>query len=307
VSIEVRRLNRRWGELKLPKLGWVRFRWSRSPVGAIGHATVSRSPLGWEASLCIEDGRAPEPLRELGPHVGVDAGVVVSFATSDGELCQVPQPRPRERERRLRLERRLARQQKGSRRRAQTKRALAKVRARQARRRQDFLHKTTTALVRTYALIAVEDLRVKQMTRSAKGTVEQPGVNVAQKAGLNRAILEQAWGEFRRQLAYKSVEHGVWLEPVPAHHTSQQCRACGHSAPESRESQALFCCVACAHSEHADIHAARNILARAQAQLGSKDLAAHAAQDPTAGQARGSAGSPLNDGREPRTTQSRPA
>ena len=172
VSIEVRRLNGKWGEVKLPGLEWVRLRWSRSPAGEIRHATVMRTALGWEISLCVEDGVVPARRREAGPAVGVDAGVAVSFACSDGGLHRVPRPGRGERERRLGLERRLARQRKGSRRRERSKRQLGRVKAREARRRQDFLHKLTTGLVSEHALIAIEDLKVRNMTRSAKGTIE---------------------------------------------------------------------------------------------------------------------------------------
>ena len=260
LSIEVRKLSSRWGEVKLPKLGWVRVRLSRPLLGEIRHVTVMRTALGWEMSLCTEDGRPAAAQRTAGPAVGIDAGVAVSFATSDGDLNRVPRPSPSEERRRLCLERRLARQSEGSRRRERTKRQLGRLRATDARRRQDYLHKLTASLVRRNSLIAVEDLRVKDMTRSACGTVAHPGRNVAQKAGLNRAILAQGWGEFRRQLRYKSEEHGVTLIAVPPRHTSVRCRICGHTANENRESQAVFSCAACRHTEHADIHAAKNIL-----------------------------------------------
>jgi putative transposase len=263
VSIEVRRLSRRWAEVKLPKLGWVRIRYSRSLEGEIRNATLMRTALGWEVSLCVEDGLEPAAAREFGPAVGVDAGVVVSFATSGAELYQVPSASRGECQRRLRLERRLARQRKGSAGRERTKRQLARVRARDARRRQDYLHNLTTRLAGVNALVAIEDLRVKNMTRSARGTVEQPGVNVAQKAGLNRSILAQGWGEFRRQLEYKTSERGCHLVAVPPAHTSDRCRCCGDQQRENRESQAVFRCLSCGHAEHADVHAARNILAAA--------------------------------------------
>ena len=273
VSVEVRELSRWWGEVKLPKLGWVRFRFSRPVVGEIGHVTVMRTPLGWEVSLCTEDGVVETLKRQVGPVVGVDAGVAVSFATSDAEFHRVLHPGPGERERRLRLERRLARQRKGSRRRERTKRQFARVRAWDARRRQDCLHALTTSLAREHALIAIEDLRVRDMTRSARGTIEEPGVNVAQKAGLKSGGSRQGWGEFRRQLSYKSDEHGVTLVAVPPQHTSRRCRACGHVTAGNRESQAVFRCLSCGHTEHADSHAARNILADAINQLLQQDPA----------------------------------
>ena len=136
--------------------------------------------------------------------------------------------------------------------------------ARQARRRGDWNHKLTTDLAQNHGLVAVENLRVKSMSRSAKGTVEQPGRNVKQKAGLNRSIADQGWFEIRRQLGYKTRRHGGELVAVPAPGSSQTCNACGVRDPESRQGCGrLFACVHCGHTEHADRNAALTILDRA--------------------------------------------
>ncbi|WP_338083581.1 transposase [Ferrimicrobium acidiphilum] len=118
----------------------------------------------------------------------------------------------RERQPKRRLQRKLARQTKGSNRRNATKLAIAKLSAKETDRRKDWIEWTTTNLVRNYDLIALEDLKVKKMTRSAKGTVENPGKNVAQKSGLNRSILEQSWGMFHRRLTDKAINA---ITPVP--------------------------------------------------------------------------------------------
>lgn len=132
---------------------------------------------------------------------------------------------------------------------------------READQRKDFVEKTSTWLVRSYDLVAVEDLDVKSMLRSARGTVEQPGTNVAQKRGLNRSIHAQGWSRFRRRLEDKAATCGVQVVAVDPANTSQRCSACGHTAAENRKSQAVFVCQACGHADNADVNAANNILA----------------------------------------------
>jgi putative transposase len=157
------------------------------------------------------------------------------------------------------LQRRLARAQRGSNRRARTKRAIARLRARETDRRRDWVEKTTTDVARRFDTIRVEDLNVRAMTRSARGTRECPGANVAQKRGLNREISRQGWGLLVVRLKHKARGR---LEPVPPAYTSQRCSHCGHVALENRKSQAVFRCVACGAGPcNADVNAARNIAA----------------------------------------------
>jgi len=139
---------------------------------------------------------------------------------------------------------------------------VQKVHTAIANARKDFLHKTTTAISQNHALVCIEDLQVRNMSKSSKGTVEQPGKKVSQKSGLNRSILDQGWGEFRRQLAYKVVWNGGMLLAVPPHHTSQTCPACGHVSKDNRQTQAKFLCVDCGYENHADVVGAINVLAR---------------------------------------------
>jgi putative transposase len=183
-GVEVRRLNRRWGEVRLPKLGWVRFRWTRPLGGTVKHATITRDALGWHVSFSVELDRQPAKPNG-GTAVGVDRGVVTLAATSDGALIQPEFWTAGERKRRRVLEQRLARQRRGSDRRRETVRQLGRLRARVARRRQDVLHKLSHRLSTEHGLVAVEKLDVRAMTASARGTIEQPGVNVRQKAALN--------------------------------------------------------------------------------------------------------------------------
>jgi putative transposase len=137
---------------------------------------------------------------------------------------------------------------------------IARLRARQTRRRADFTHKLTTDLAKRHGWVGIEDMRVTGMTASAKGTIEQPGRNVRAKAGLNRAILDNTPGERRRQLAYKAPRFGSELWLVPPQATSQTCATCGHRDPASRPGCGrVFACTGCGHQAHADANAARNI------------------------------------------------
>jgi putative transposase len=256
---DVRRMNRRWGQVLVPKLGWVRFRWSR-PVPASKSYRVTRDRAGrWHVAFAAVPPAIPAPGN--GEAVGVDRGVTVSAALSTGELLNTPGLHPAERRRLRLLERRKARQRKGSRRRERTKLAIARLKAREAYRRRDWTEKTSTDLARRFDLICVEDLDVRVMTRSAKGTVQRPGRSVRRKAGLNRGILASGWGRLVDRLERKAPGR---VQKIPAAYTSQRCSACGHVAAESRQSQTAYRCVACAWAGHADYNAARNIAAAGQ-------------------------------------------
>jgi putative transposase len=274
-AVKVRKLNRKWAEVRLPRIGGVRFRLSRPLGGVVRNATVRRDGLGWHVSFGVATDTRPVAPNGL-PGCGVDFGVACSAYVSD-------EPSPRllpptltagEQRRLLGLERRKARQLRWakrhnrgrySRRLRRTVFQIAALRARQARRRADFTHKLTTDLAKSHGWVGIEDLRVKNMTRSAMGTVGQPGRNVRQKAGLDRAILDNAPYERRRQLAYKAGRYGSELRLVPAPGTSQTCSACGHRDPESRPGCGrVFACTACGHQAHADHNASMVIEARAR-------------------------------------------
>jgi IS605 OrfB family transposase len=201
---------------------------------------------------------APVPAPGNGRTVGIDRGVTVSAALSTGDLLRVPGLTWREQDRLRRLERKLARAKKGSARRGKVKLGIARLRAREADRRKDWAEKTTTDIVRRFDVVKVENLRVKSMTRSAKGTREKPGHRVRQKSGLNRGILRSGWGLLVRRLEEKAPGRVVKVNPA---FTSQRCSACGHVDRRSRKSQARFVCTACGYACHADVNAARNIAA----------------------------------------------
>src|SRR5438309_4437744 len=260
-GVEVRRLNRRCGVVKLPKLGEVRFRWTRELPGALRHATVSGSGERWEVSFCLEVEAAPVAPNEQ-PPVGVDRGVEVAFMTSDGEVWDRAMWSSKEGERLVRLERRRAVQQEGSHRYQRTCLQIASLHRRARDRRHDFAHKLSTQLAKNHGLVAIEALVVTNMTRSARSTLEKPGRGVAAKSGLNRAILDKGWGLVSGQLRYKCPWYGSVLVEVPAPDTSVTCPVCGIVDTASRPQRAVFLCACCGHQDHADRNAAINIRER---------------------------------------------
>lgn len=256
-DVTIKRHNRRWATVLVPKLGHVKFRIHRPlPAGyGMGRVTLDRSGR-WHVSFSAVPDQIAGP--GSGEIVGIDRGVVVDFQCSDGRRWNVAGLSPGEQRRLRLLQRKLARQQKGSNRRAKTKQAIARLKAREADRRKDAIEKATTELARTADIVRIEDLKVRQMMRSARGTVEAPGRNVAQKRGLNRSIAETGWTMFAKRLQDKV---GDRLERVPAVYTSQRCSCCGEVDAKSRESQSVFACTTCGHTDNADINAARNIAA----------------------------------------------
>jgi putative transposase len=253
----IRRLGRRTGEVWVPKAGWVRFRWSRPVPDGVRSYRVARDRAGrWHVAFAA----IPEPVQGPGNGkvVGVDRGVAVSAALSTGQLLSAPRLSVG-RQRRLRhLQRRLARAGRGSNRRAAVKRAIARLKAREADARKDWADKVSTGLAARYDLIRVEALNVSTMTRSAKGTLAHPGHHVQLKARLNREIRASCWGVLVRRLEDKAPGRVEKINPA---YTSQRCSACGHTGAENRKSQALFACVACGYTCNADVNAARNIAA----------------------------------------------
>ncbi|MEV0603428.1 transposase [Streptomyces sp. NPDC050315] len=267
-------------EVRLPKLGWVRLRLSRALGGPVRNATVSRDGTGWHISFGVHIGLG-SALPNGKPGCGVDFGVAASAYVSTEHAPRVKPPglTVNERKRLRTLEGRKARQvtyakkrRKGrySNRLRRTIAAIGKLKAREANRRLDFTHKLTTDLAKNHGFIGIEDLRVKNMTKSARGTVASPGTRVAQKSGLNRSVLDNCPDERRRQLEYKCSLYGSRLVVVPPFHTSQTCAACGAIDPRSREGCGrLFSCTQCGHEDDADHNASVEIEARARRTGGS--------------------------------------
>lgn len=138
--------------------------------------------------------------------------------------------------------------------------------------RKNYLHQISSAISKNHAIVFVEDLKIKNLTKSAKGTVEEPGKNVKAKSGLNRAILDQGWGMFFRFLNYKLAWKGGHMIAVPPQNTSRTCPRCGHVSKESRPIQAKFLCTHCGLSGNADVFATMNILERGRQMLATEHL-----------------------------------
>jgi transposase len=237
--------------VKVPKIRWVRFRWSRAvPAARSYRITLDRAGRWHVAFAAVPE---PVPGPGTGQIAGIDRGVKLTLALSDGTTYQAPRPMDV-----TRLQRRLARRQRGSNRRQRAKLRLARIRARDGDRRKDWAEKASTAIASRYDLIRIEDLRIADMTRSAAGTLDEPGTNVAAKAGLNRSILAQGWGLFARRLGDKAPGR---VEKISPAYTSQTCSQCKRRDREARESQAVFRCRDCGYCGNADVNAARNIVA----------------------------------------------
>ncbi|GAB2867763.1 RNA-guided endonuclease TnpB family protein [Pseudoduganella ginsengisoli] len=266
------RLDEANNRIFLPKLGWLRYRNSRHVQGELRNVTVSQSGGRWY--MAIQTRREVEqPLPTATTAIGIDVGVTRFATMSDGAFIAPLNSFKKHQQRLARYQRRMSRKVKFSGNWKKAKARVQKIHARIANARKDFLHKTTAAISKSHALVCIEDVQVKNMSRSAKGTIEHPGSKVRQKSGLNRAILDQGWGEFRRQLGYKLAWNGGMLLAVPPHHTSQTCPACGHVSQDNRRTQAQFLCVDCGYKNHADVVGAINVLARGHRVLACGELA----------------------------------
>ncbi len=248
----VRQLNRRWSEVKVPKIGWVRFRRTRA-VGEFKSYRVTLDSAGrWHVAFAQIPTPIPSP--GTGEVVGVDRGVIHVATVSDGTFYDYARPDLDANVKHA--QRRLSKAKRGSNRRGRARLRVARTQARRANARKDFLEKATTDITRRFDVIRLENLNVRSMTRSAKGTLDEPGTRVAQKSGLNRSILDKGWSQFATRLEQKASGR---VEYVPAAYTSQRCSECGVINSDSRKSQALYECVSCGFSGNADVNAAKNI------------------------------------------------
>ncbi|MFE6620286.1 RNA-guided endonuclease InsQ/TnpB family protein [Streptomyces sp. NPDC057740] len=236
--------------------GWVRFRLTRSELPDAKTFRVTFRNGQWHIAFAVVP--EPTPVPGTGEVIGIDRGVTITAALSDGRTLNCPQLTVKERAQIRKHQRRAARAKKDSPEKAVEYAKVAKLKAREANRRKDWCEKTSAMLARSYDLIRFEKLNIKNMTSSARGTVEQPGKNVAQKSGLNRAILAQGWGLLRQRTEHKAPGR---VQDVPAPYTSLRCSACGWIDKNSRKSQAEFACSSCGFTCNADENAATNVAA----------------------------------------------
>ena len=249
----------------LPKLGWLRYRNSREVLGAVKNVTVSQSCGKWFVSIQTE--REVEQTVPNGGAVGIDMGIARFATLSDGTFY-APLNSFKRHESALRsAQQAMSRKVKFSSNWKKAKARVQKIHARIGNARRDYLHKATTTISQNHAIVCIEDLQVRNMSKSAAGTTDAPGRNVRAKSGLNKAILDQGWAEFRRQLDYKLAWNGGHLIAVPPRNTSRTCPACGHVSKDNRQTQAKFECVECGFEENADVVGAINILRAGHARL----------------------------------------
>lgn len=272
----------------LPKLGWLRYRNSRDVLGDVRNVTVTQSAGMWFVSIQTEREVAP-PVPTATTAIGIDVGIARFATLSDGTYIAPLNSFKKHQQRLARYQRSLSRKVKFSSNWRKAKAKVTMIHVRIGNVRKDFLHKATTTLSQNHAMVCIEDLQVRNMSKSAAGTASLPGRNVRAKSGLNRAILDQGWAEFRRQLDYKLAWQGGQLIAVPPHHTSRTCPCCGHASKDNRRTQAHFLCVDCGYTHHADVVGAINVLARGHRALacGESALSGHCAkQEPTEATAR---------------------
>jgi len=255
----------------LPKVGWVAFRKSREIQGTPKNVTVSRRGNHWYVSIQTEI-KVKKPVHPSMSMVGIDMGIARFATLSDGSYYE-PLHSFRALEMKLaREQRKLSRKQKFSRNWHKQKDKISRLHIRIADARNDYLHKLSTMICKNHAVVVMEDLRVSNMSRSAKGTLDAPGRNVKAKAGLNKAILDQGWYTFREMIRYKLEWSGGELVLVPPQYTSQTCPECEHVSSGNRPSQVLFRCTECGFTDHADHVAAVNIRRAGHARLACGEI-----------------------------------
>lgn len=242
----------------LPKLGWLRYRNSRKVLGEVKNVTVSASGGKWFVSIQTE--REVEQPIPNGGAVGIDMGIARFATLSDGTFYAPLNSFKRHEDRLRKAQQAMSRKTKFSNNWKKAKARVQRIHFRIGNARRDYLHKATTTISKNHAMVCIEDLQVRNMSKSAAGTTEQPGKHVRAKSGLNKAILDQGWFEFRRQLDYKLAWAGGHLIVVPPQNTSRTCPACGHVSADNRQTQARFLCVECGFEENADLVGAINVL-----------------------------------------------
>lgn len=249
--------------VSLPKLGWIGFYKSQPIVGVVKNITISYNGGHWYMSIQVEQEVKKPKDRVVNP-AGIDMGIaqLATVASTTEAYVYRPKNSYRQLENKLvKAQRKLSRKVKFSKNWQKVRKQLQKIHRKVTHARHDYLHKISTEISKSHAMIYVEDLKVAQMSKSAKGTQEEPGKHVKAKSGLNKSILDQGWSVFKEQLKYKSEWLGGEVKEVPAAYTSQICSSCGHKEKENRQSQSEFKCLSCGLEINADINAAKNILA----------------------------------------------
>lgn len=256
----------------LPKLGWMRYRKSREIIGELRNVTITHNGKKWFVSIQTERG-VKLPKRTATTAIGIDVGIARFATLNDGSYIAPLNSFKKHQERLRRYQRQMARKVKFSNNWKKAKAKVQKIHIDIGNARKDFLHKTTTAISKNHALVCVEDLQVKSLSKTAAGTKEKPGKQVQQKSNLNRSILDQGWGMFRSQLEYKLEWNGGMLLAVAPENTSRTCPNCEHVSEHNRKTRSQFECVRCGYKNNADVVGAMNILERGHRLLACGEMA----------------------------------
>ncbi|MDH5665674.1 MAG: transposase [Nitrosopumilus sp.] len=259
------------GRVYLPKMGWVGYFNSRQITGKPKNITVSRHADSWYISVQVE--QDINPVHPSDSIVGIDRGIVKLAALSDKMIYDPVSSTKKYAEKLATAQRRLKNKTSFSANWKKQQRKIAKIHRKIAYCRNDRLHWISNQISKNHAIIVLEDLKVKNMSASAKGTIENPGKNVAAKAGLNKAILDQGWSMFASMIEYKQLWRGGQVVYVPPHYTSQTCPCCSHKDKDNRKTQSRFKCTACQYENNADIVGALNVLARGHRVLACGETA----------------------------------
>ena len=262
------KLEQQNSRIYLPKIGWICYSNSRAISGCLKNVTVSQKCGKWYVSIQTEfETEIPTP---KGGEIGIDMGVIRFATLSNGEYFEPINAFKTLKGKLAKLQKRFKHKTKFSKNWQKLKAKISKLHHKIANIRKNYLHQISSTISKNHAIVYVEDLQVANMSKSAKGNAEQHGKNVKQKSGLNRAILDQSWAEFRRQLDYKLAWNGGHLIAVPPQNTSRFCPACEHTAKDNRQTQAKFECVECGYQNNADVVGAINVLRRGQAILAAQ-------------------------------------
>jgi putative transposase len=256
----------------LPKLGWIRYRNSRKIVGKIKNITITFSHGRWYASIQTEC-EIEQPVHAATSSVGVDVGIAKFATLSTGQIFKSINSFKNKQKQLARYQRIMSRRVRFSNNWKKAKKKVSNLHKKIANIRNDYLHQTSNAICKNHALVVIEDLKIKNMSKSASGSFEQPGRKVKAKSGLNKSILDQGWYELRRQFEYKQYWRGGLVVVVNAAYTSQKCSCCGYVSKDNRKVQEDFSCMNCRHAENADVNAAKNILAAGLAVLACGEIA----------------------------------
>lgn len=254
------------GSVVLSKLGTIPAVIHRPMTGRAKQCSIVRDGDQWFASIVCEQ-EIVDPTPSTNPPVAIDRGIALLLADSNRGIVDNPRHAALMQPRIARAQRSADRKKKDSNNQKKAKAKVARLRRKVRRQREHVLHAASRYYAKSHGVVIVEKLKIQNMTRSAAGTVDEPGVNVVAKSGLNREILSAGWGRFVEMLRYKVVPEGGRVVEVPAAYSSQTCSACGVVDAASRRSQDVFLCTSCGHFDNADLNAASVLLARGLKQI----------------------------------------